>query len=218
MTTAYTYAKGMGFQTGDDGGPRWYIDFRRNYARNDFDRTHTFVQSYVYELPFGKGQRWMNSGMASKIIGGWRANGILTLMTGTPLTITTSATALNAPGNTQTADQVAAVQTPGGINTIANGGSEWFSRSSFAAPVGARFGNSGRNIFNGPGFFNLDASLFKVFNLTERFKMEIRGEAFSVTNTPQFGNPNTNLGDATFGFVTGAGGSRSMQLGVKVDF
>lgn len=218
VTTAYTYAKGMGFQTGDDGGPRWYIDFRRNYARNDFDRTHTFVQSYVYELPFGKGQRWMNSGMASKIIGGWRANGILTLMTGTPLTITTSATALNAPGNTQTADQVAAVQTPGGINTIANGGSEWFSRSSFAAPVGARFGNSGRNIFNGPGFFNLDASLFKVFNLTERFKMEIRGEAFSVTNTPQFGNPNTNLGDATFGFVTGAGGSRSMQLGVKVDF
>ena len=218
VTTAYTYAKGMGFQTGDDGGPRFYIDFRRNYARNDFDRTHTFVQSYVYELPFGKGQRWLNSGLAAKAIGGWRANGILTLMTGTPLTITASGAVLNAPGNTQTADQIAPVTILHGINTIANGGSEWFSRSSFANPVGARFGTSGRNNFNGPGFFNLDASLFKIFNLTERFKLEIRGEAFSITNTPQFGNPGTNLGDATFGFVTGAGGSRSLQLGLKLDF
>ncbi len=218
VTTSYTFAKGMGFQTGDDGGPRWYIDFHRNYARNDFDRTHTFVQSYVYELPFGKGQRWMSSGIGSKIIGGWKVNGIFTLMTGTPLTVTTSGAVLNTPGNTQTADQVAAIQYLHGINTIAAGGSEWFSRSSFATPVGARFGNSGRNILIGPGLFNMDGSLFKTFSLTERFKLEIRGEAFSVTNTPQFGNPNTNLGDANFGFVTGAGGSRSLQLGLKLDF
>jgi len=208
----------MGFQTGDDGGPRWYIDFRRNYSRNDFDRTHTFVQSYVYELPFGQNKRWLNSGLGSKLIGGWKANGILTLMTGTPLTITASGAGLNTPNNTQTADQVAPVQILSGINTIANGGSEWFSRSSFANPVGARFGSSGRNIFNGPGFFNLDASLFKIFSIKERFKLEVRGEAFAVTNTPQFSNPGTTLGNADFGFVTGAGGARSMQLGLKLDF
>jgi hypothetical protein len=218
VTTAYTWGKGMGFQTGDDGGPRWYIDFRRNYSRNDFDRTHTFVQSYVYDLPFGKGKRWLSSGIASTIIGGWRMNGILTLMTGTPLTITASGAGLNTPSNTQTADQVAEVQKLHGINTIANGGSEWFSRSSFANPVGQKFGSSGRNIFDGPGFFNLDASLFKTFSITERFKLELRGEAFSVTNTPQFNNPGTTLGNSDFGFVTGAGGSRALQLGLKLNF
>ena len=218
ITTAYTWGKGMGFQTGDDGGPRWYINFRRNYSRNDFDRTHTFVQSYIYDLPFGQGKRFMNSGMASRLVGGWRVNGILTLMTGTPLTVTASGAGLNTPSNTQTADLVAPVQILKGINTIANGGSEWFSRSSFANPVGARFGSSGRNNFSGPGFFNLDASMFKTFSITERFKLEIRGEAFSVTNTPQFGNPGTTLGNADFGFITGAGGARSMQLGLKLNF
>jgi hypothetical protein len=107
---------------------------------------------------------------------------------------------------------------PKGVNTIANGGGEWFSRSSFALPVGARFGTSGRNIISGPGFFNLDASLFKIFSLTERFKLELRGEAFSVTNTPQFSNPGTTLGNADFGFVTGAGGARALQLGLRLDF
>ncbi len=218
VTTSYTYAKGMGFQTGDDGGPRWYINFRRNYARNDYDRTHTFVQSYIYDLPFGKGKKWLNSGVTSTVLGGWRLNGILTLMTGTPITVTTSGTTLNAPGNTQTADQIADVTFPKGINTIAAGGGEWFSRSAFAVPNGIRFGSSGRNIFNGPGFFNLDASLFKIFALTERVKMELRAEAFSVTNTPQFSNPNSNLGDANFGFITGAGGARNLQLGLRFDF
>jgi hypothetical protein len=218
VTTAYTFSKGMGFQQGDDGGPRWYIGFRRNYARNDFDRTHTFVQSYVYELPFGKGKRWLSNGIAAKTIGGWRMNGILTLMTGTPLTITASGAGLNTPSQTQTADQLAEVTFPKGVNTIANGGGEWFSRSSFALPVGARFGTSGRNIISGPGFFNLDASLFKIFSLTERFKLELRGEAFSVTNTPQFSNPGTTLGNADFGFVTGAGGARALQLGLRLDF
>ena len=214
VTTSYTYAKGMGFQTGDDGGPRWYINFRRNYSRNDYDRTHTFVQSYVYDLPFGKGKRWLNSGIGAKTIGGWRLNGIWTLMSGTPMTFTYSSANLQTPNQTQTADQIAEVTRPKGINV----GNEWFSRSSFAAPVGARFGNSGRNILDGPGFFNLDASLFKIFNVTERFKLELRGEAFSITNTPQFNNPNTNLGDANFGFVTGAGGARSLQLGFKLEF
>ncbi len=218
VTTAYTFAKGMGFQTGDDGGPRFYINFRRNYSRNDFDRTHTFVQSYVYDLPFGRGKKWLSNGVVSSALGGWRVNGLLTLMTGTPLFFGYSAAGLNAPGNSQTPDQVAPIQITHGINTIAKGGGEWFSRSSFAIPATGVFGNVGRNVLSGPGFFNLDASLFKTFKLTERFNLELRGEAFSITNTSQFGNPNTTLGDANFGFVTGAGGARNLQLGLKLNF
>jgi hypothetical protein len=82
-----------------------------------------------------------------------------------------------------------------------------------------RFGTSGRNILSGPNFFNADASLFKIFNFTERTKMEIRGEAFSVTNTPQFSRPQTDVSNSNYGYITGVdGGGRGMQLGVKVSF
>ncbi|HEY3443353.1 MAG TPA: TonB-dependent receptor [Paludibaculum sp.] len=214
VTTAYTFSKGMAFQQGDDGGAMFNINFRRNYARNDFDRTQTFVQSYIYDLPFGKGKKWLNSGLASTVIGGWRMNGILTLMTGTPLNFSASGNGLNAPGNSQTPDQIAPITLPKGIAF----GNEWFSRSSFAVPVGAVFGTVGRNAMSGPGFFNLDFSLFKIFAITERMKMEIRAESFGVTNTPQFSNPNTALGNASFGFITGAGGGRQMQIGAKFNF
>ena len=214
LTTSYTYGKGLGFQNGDNGNVLYYINFRRNYARNDFDRTHTFVQSYVYDLPFGKSQRFLNSGVASRVVGGWRVNGVLTLMTGTPLNINYSSSSLNTPGNSNSPNQIAEVTTPKGINV----GNEWFSRGSFVVPAANTFGNVGRNSLSGPGFYNLDASLFKLVNITERLNAELRLETFGVTNTPQFSNPGTTLGNANFGYVTGASGGRQVQLGLKINF
>lgn len=227
LTTSYTYGKGMGFQSGDDGGLDFYINQRRNYARNDYDRTHTFVQSYVYELPFGPGKHWLNSGVSSNLFGNWRLNGILTAMSGLPVTVTASSGNLNAPGNTQTGDQIAP------LHILKNVGSDgpWFSTSSFAQPTASGvFGNSGRNIFSGPGYFNLDLSLFKIISFRERFTLEIRGEAFGLTNTAHFtlsGFGSTSLQNnltsgANFGRVTstlqGDGGGRTMQLGMKFTF
>jgi hypothetical protein len=216
VTTAYTYGKGMGFQNGDDGGLDFYINQHRNWARNDFDRTHTFVQSYVYDLPFGQGKRWLTSGLLGNAFGNWRVNGILTLMTGTPMTLTASGTALNAPGNAQTANQIAPVQILKGVGP----NSPWFSPSSFANTTAAGvFGNTGRNYLSGPGFFDLDASLFKIIRLRERYQLELRGEAFAITNTPQFSNPGTSVTSSNFGYITGVnGGNRTMQLGVKFSF
>jgi len=219
ITTGYTFAKGMSFQTGDDGNIWQYINPRRSYARTDFDRHQTFVQSYVYDLPFGIGRKWMNHGLVAKVIGGWQINGILTLMTGTPMTFAANGSSLNTPGASQTADQVAPVTILYGINTPSKGGSPWFSQSSFLQPTGVRFGSSGRNVISGPNFFNADASIFKIFNFTERMKMEIRGEAFSFTNTPQFSNPTTDVSNSNYGYITGvSGGARGMQLGAKVSF
>ena len=213
ITTAYTLARGMSFQTGDDGGIWNYINPRRSYARTDFDRHQTFVQSYVYDLPFGVGRKWLNHGLAAKTIGGWQINGILTLMTGTPMTFGASGSSLNTPGSSQTADQVAEVTKLYGINTPSKGGSPWFSQASFVQPTGVRFGSSGRNTLSGPGFFNADLSIFKIFNFTEKIKMEIRGESFSVTNTAQFSNPDTSVQDSNYGYITGAGGARGLQVG-----
>ena len=217
ITTAYTWGKGMGFQDGDDGGLRFYVNQRRNYARNNYDRKHTFVQSYVYDLPFGPGQRFLNSGLVGSILGGWRITGILTAMSGMPILVTASGTALNLPGTQQTADQVADVQILGGIGP----NSPWFSPSSFAQPTAAGVsGNVGRNSFDGPGFFGLDASLIKIITFRERYQLELRGESFSLTNTPNFSNPNSAVNNANnFGYVTAtSGGNRSLQLGAKFNF
>ncbi len=221
LTTSYTWAKGMGYQGGDDGGLFNYVNPRRSYARNDFDRTQTFVQSYVYDLPFGPGQKWLKSGLVGNAFGGWRVSGILTLMTGTPLTIG-GGSALNTPGSSQTANQVQPLQILHGINI----GNPWFSPTSFV-PVTTPgvFGNTGRNYFSGPGFFDLDFSLFKLVRFRERFNLEIRAETFGLTNTPQFSNPNTAANNYnpdpsknTFGVITGAGGGRNVQLGLKLNF
>jgi hypothetical protein len=221
MTTAYTWGKGMGYQNGDDTGLMFYVNPRRSYARNDFDRTQTFVQTYVYDLPFGPGKKFMNSGLAGNILGGWRATGFLQLWTGTPINIT-GGSALNTPGSTQTADQVAPVQILHGINI----GNPWFSPTSFV-PVTTPgvFGNTGRNVISGPGYADLTASLAKIIRFKERFNLEIRGEAFNVVNHPHFNNPGANAANFnpdptknTFGVVTSAFGGRTLQLGAKLNF
>src|SRR6516164_8080444 len=220
-TTAYTFGKGMGFQTGDDGGLSFYINQRRDYARNDFDRTQTFVQSIVYDLPFGKGKSLVNSGAGAAILGGWRVSTFLTLMSGLPLYFTASGTALNTPGNTQTPDLVAPVQILHGIGT----GNPWFSTASFAPAAAKTFGNVGRNYLSGPNFFNLDAALSKSTRLTERLGLDLRLEVFGATNTPQFffasnggSASGTTLGSSSFGHITSASGGRVLQLGAKLTF
>jgi len=229
ITTSFTWQKGMGMQTGDDGNLLWYINPLRNWARTDFDRTLNFVQSYVYELPIGPGKALLSHGLASKVIGGWQVSGILTMLTGTPFYIGANGGALNTPGETQTANQVSDVQILHGIGV----GNPWFSTSSFTQPVGAGvFGTSGRNILSGPGMFRIDFSLFKTFQVTEKIKLEVRGESFDLTNTPAFSNPNGTCctsNNANFGVVSGTINSgsgvngvgsfgRSIQLGARLMF
>jgi hypothetical protein len=119
---------------------------------------------------------------------------------------------------------MAPVQILHGINV----GNPWFSTSSFSQPVGAVFGNTGRNILSGPGYFQLQLSLFKDLKINERFNAQLRAESFNVTNTPQFANPSTSLTSQTFGYITstvgsgtgvnGLGGGRVVQLGLRMTF
>jgi hypothetical protein len=218
----------MGFQTGDDGGLSFYINQRRDYARNDFDRTQTFVQSVIYDLPFGRGKHFLSSGVGAAILGDWRISSFLTLMSGLPLYFTAPGAPLLAPDNTQTPQLVAPVQILHGVGP----GNPWFSNTPnfFTSAASGTFGNVGRNYLSGPNFFDLDASVSKSIRMTERFGLEIRLEAFGATNTPQFffnstgGTPaggaaaGTTLGSTSFGQITSATGGRQLQLGVKLNF
>lgn len=225
LTTSFSYQKAMDFQQDDDGAPLWtFINFNRNYARADFDRHLAYVQSYVYSLPYGPGRTQLQ-GPVNYLVGGWQIAGILTLESGSPIEdIAASGSSLNTPGEQQTANQVGSVSYPKGINV----GNPWFSTGSFSQPTGQVFGNTGRNLFSGPGLFILNASLFKNVRIGERINLEVRGEAFNITNTPEFSNPQNSITSSTYGYVTGTlgsgtgvngtGGGRALQLGVKVTF
>ena len=148
-------------------------------------------------------------------------------MSGTPFTVGTSGTSVNAPGNTQTADQVLPnVAILGGHGV----GQPYFDPNAFAPVTAVRFGNSGRNILRGPGVFNLDGSVFRNFKMTERFAWQFRAEMFGVTNTPQFGNPGATASSLTrnvddtikalngFTEITSATGERQVRFAAKITF
>ncbi len=226
MTTAFTWQKAMDFQSGDDGGLDFYAGqgIGSNYARADFDRTLNYIQSYLYELPFGKGKPFFTNSVVGKVIGGWQLSGVLSLRTGTPLTFTGSNTLTLGSGGTTTLNQVAPITTFGGINV----NNPWFSTSSLAQTgISNVQGSTGRNIYSGPGLFALNAALTRTIAYKERLRLQLRLETFNATNTAQFSNPNTGFG-SNFGFVTGTigsgtgvngtGGGRAVQLGAKVSF
>jgi len=218
LTSSYTFGKALAYRSdgGSDGGTAFnYLDFRRNYLVTSYNRTHTFVASGVYELPFGKGKRWLQSGWENWVAGGWQISGVVTVLSGRPLDFNGNGNSLNAPGTRQTPNQVGPFNVLGGIDT-----SPWFDTSAFkAVTANGVEGNAPRYAFAGPKLFNLDAGVVRKFTVTERVGMEIRAEAFSVTNTPQFDLPNANVSDVNFGLIKGTvGGNRTMQLGAKISF
>ena len=166
------------------------------------------------------------------VIGGWQTSAIVTLRTGSPLTFTdgSGTVSVHATGNTQTPDQVGPIEILHGINT----GNPWVSKSAFVHPQVdptcncGFFGSAGRAIASGPGQFRIDGGISRWINFTERWKMQIRADAYDISNTPFFSNPNTDINSSSFGLVTGTVGSgvgvngfasaRSIQLALKIQF
>ena len=221
LTAAYTYAKSIDYSTDSDSTPLFnataYIP--RDRAVSDFDRTHVFQGGFTAELPFGAGRRWAASGVAGAILGGWQVNGIFAKFSGLPFTPTASGTSLNQPFNTQVADQVNShVARLGGIGS----GAAWFDTSAYAQVTQARLGTAGRNSLRGPGDASLDLAIARRFTLREWLRLEFRGEAFNISNTPNFANPSGNASSGTFGHITatagGAADSRVVRFSGKFTF
>ena len=157
----YTFSKSMDLVNENTtiGTP---IDFDLSWARSNFDRTHNYVLTAIYELPWGPGKRWMNDSLLGKIIGGWQLSGLFNAQSGLPLNITGNGTLLNTPGNTAFADL-------NGSNTVLGGlgpGQLYFDPNVYTLPVAGVQGNMKRNSGpEGPGFWQLDTSLFKRFSV-----------------------------------------------------
>jgi hypothetical protein len=215
---AYTYSRAIN-QTDDDGWTgtiawNWDPVFHRNRAQAGYNIPQMLQMGFVYELPTGKGKKYANSGAAKWVLGGWQVNGVFASYKGRPFTVSAAAGALNAPGNTQTADQVKpVVEKLGGIGAA----SPFYDPTAFAAPTGVRFGSTGRNLMRGPGVVNVDLGLFRKFAIKERATVELRAEAANAANTPHFNNPNANINGANFMRITTAlPDQRQFRLGLRM--
>jgi hypothetical protein len=223
LQTSYTYSKSISW------GTSWMdpSQFHRNRALSSFDRPHNLQVGWVAELPFGEGKPFATEGLAKLVFGGWQLNGIFSKYSGTPFTVSASGTSLNAPGNTQTADQVLSeVKILGGTGP----GQSYFDPLAFRSVTDVRYGNSGLNILRGPGVTNLDLGLFREFRVRD-LQIQFRAEAFNATNTPHFNNPGANVSNMRLnadGTVNTLGGyteitsarpdERQVRLGVRVAF
>lgn len=217
---AYTYSKAINM-TDDDGwagvGWNWAPVFYRNRAAAGYDRTHIFQLGWVYELPFGKGKKWATSGPIFYIAGNWQINGVESAYTGTPFTVVAPGSSLNAPNNTQTADQVkSSVVRIGDVGP----GTRYYDPTAFAAPtVPLKFGTTGRNILRNPGLWNTDLSVFRNFPIKERATLSFRAEFYNFPNTSHFNSVSSgNVTNSNFMRITGAYGERQVRFALRLAF
>ncbi|MCX6615011.1 MAG: TonB-dependent receptor [Acidobacteria bacterium] len=226
LTVAYTWSKTLAYTNGLSD-PRYP---RQDYGPSGTDLRHVLVVSPIYQVPVGKGQRFVNKGgVIDKVIGGWQVSGIITRRGGLPFTPTLSGTdqlRMNGGNGQDRPDRICS-------GTLSNPTVfRWFDPTCFAVPVqsttpGAllRQGNSGYMILRGPSAFFADLGLGKSFQVTERYRLDFRTEMFNAFNHPVFGLPASGMAPAAIATfqsrITGVAANtlpRIIQFGMKLNF
>jgi hypothetical protein len=233
-------AAGLSFQAGytwqktltdaDDEGTPWGPQIEDPYNRMRYKANSAWVPrqrltlNSIYQLPFGKGRRWMQSGPVSHILGGWQISGMAAFQTGLFFSPGFSG---SDPSNTNwfggLPDRIGDGNLPVEQRVI----TRWFDATAFAVPPAGsgRFGNSGRNILEGPGEKSVNLGLFKEFAVKEHARLRFEATATNVANHPNFLNPAANISapgsvgtiNSTRSFNDGAG-YRTVRFGLRLDY
>jgi hypothetical protein len=179
------------------------------------DIPHNLVAGFVWDLPWGGGRRYQPHGVAGALLNGWQLSGIGTWQSGVPVAVT-QVTNFNAFAGfgTQRPNRLADPTLPSSERTT----SRWFDTDAFQVAPQFTIGTSSRNPVRGPGYANLDVALIKHMPFAGAHSLELRLEAFNLTNTPPLGAPNAVLGAPGFGSITSAGDPRVIQLGLKLNW
>jgi hypothetical protein len=226
LTAVYTWAKSLDTKSAaaaignDVAGWQGVLDnhnLRLDRGRSEFDVDHRFVSSFVYNIPVGRGAKYLsNVGRAADaVVGGWQVNGIVTFQRGFPYTVTGRDVGglLDSQG-TNRADLVGQPYPDG----FEKGISQWFNTAAFAQPAAGKFGTSGRGILRAPGINNWDMALFKNFAFTEMMRLQARLESFNTWNHTQWNTPVRDVNSKQYGQITGARPGRINQVGLKLIF
>jgi len=224
---SYTWSKSIDdasnffSSAGDPNFPQNSYNVAAERGRSNFDVSHRLSVSYSYALPFGKGRNYLHDdGWLSTVLSGWETFGIVTLQSGRPFTVAL----LSEIDNSGTGRSILGFGANDRPNLVGNPELsnpttlQWFNTAAFVFPAPGTFGNAGRNILEGPGFQNVNASLVKNTALTERVNLQFRAEAFNLFNHPNFNLPDNFLGSPTFGRITSARDPRHIQFGLKLLF
>jgi outer membrane receptor protein involved in Fe transport len=231
LITNYTYSKSLGDSSSANLGSQNNDAFRYTYNPNieygplDFDVRNRFVSSFIYQLPFGQGQRFGggSGAVVDHVIGHWTVSGLLILSSGTWYTVTDgNANFANSDGQ-QRPDFVPG-QKATGKPCVAG---TFFNTCAFQDPPLGSYGDVSMNSLQGPGNKNFDFAVEKIIPIRERLQLELRAEAFNALNHPNFlfaapGPQNSNnatvFGTPSFGFVTAAQAPRLIQFAAKLHY
>jgi hypothetical protein len=225
---SYTFSKNLSNYVDNlTGGstPQNAYNYSAERSYSPFDQTNRFVGNAIYSLPIGKGGMILNGdSVADRLIGGWQINGILTLESGIPFTVTAPDESATGPNHASYASCIGNPYTGATTNPsqIAGNGATGFylNPNAFAIPALGTFGTCAPRAFHGPGIETLDASIFKIFTLTERFRLEFRSEFFNALNHANFTNPSSSFTTSSLGsfgkvFNTTTD-PREIQFGLKL--
>jgi carboxypeptidase family protein/TonB-dependent receptor-like protein len=215
LSMAYTFGKsidnqsvdpvgassGGGLSTTNSRTPTDIRNFRNERGRSDFDRTHVLTAASVWEVPIGKGKRFLSSanGVINQILGGWTINSIYTFMTGEPFAVRSGSFTANGNHESRAGVQIPVKAQLQELPNQTFAGPVLFKpvtaltcgvdlSQAFCIPAPGQQG-AGRNIFTASNYWNLDLGFIKTFQLTERFKLQFRTEMFNALNHPNFDNP-----------------------------
>ena len=218
--TAYTWAKAMDQQGGEaesrGGGIQNPLDLAASRGRSGFDLRHRLSAAVNFELPFGDGKRWLQTGVLNALLGGWHTSTIVSLRSGFPFSVVTAGDSANAGAGTVFADLDG--DNHGNLPTDQRNIDRWFDTAAFSAPAAFTFGTAGRNIVDGPGAATVDLSVMRDFRLFGSHRLQFRAEAFNLLNRANFGLPNSTVGNVAFGTIRSADSAREVQLALKYIF
>jgi hypothetical protein len=214
---SYTYSKSLDYGGsaasggGSAGNPQTVTNLKAGYGASGFDQKHRLVSSVTYELPFGGGKQFLNSGFVSKIVGGFELDAITTYNSGPPFSVTMnsgvnsgSPSWPNRIGSRGKIDHGTPLQffnatlCPVGATSLASG-----AACAFQTPLANTYGNVGRSVLYGPTTKNWDIGLQRRIVLHESMSLNLKFDAFNAFNTPNFSTPNTAIGAALAGQITG---------------
>ena len=225
---AHTFAKSIDTDSaGSFGSPNLNpANFQLDKGPSDFDIRNRWVTSLIYELPFGKGKRFLNDmgKVGNTVVGGWQLNTISSWQTGVHRSVgSTNLTGISYVTQRADATGLKPLSSFNGINPQDgfgdnNKGLYWFNPTAFSPTLPLKFGTSGRDIITAPSWWNTDLSAFKNFTFREGMALQFRAEAFNAFNTAKFFPPDMSAVSPNFGRLLSADRPRVMQLALRFTF
>jgi hypothetical protein len=200
------------------GGTNYINPYNLNLSRaiSAADVSQRLVANYVYELPFGHGKQFLSHGIASWILGNWQTSGIVSMQTGTPISIGAACSFPGVSGLGCYADRLKDGNLPSGQQTM----NQWFDTTAYANPAAYSFGSGSRTEpdLRNPGAISFDSVMSRWQPIRERMRLQFRAVLYNLLNHPNLGAPSASITSSTYGQIASKSGNRTVTMALRLEF